>query len=56
MKVCARVKSLTTQRRQRRELNRQHADELLIADAIAGLNGLKSARVNNETEFRRRFR
>lgn len=55
MNVCARVKSLTTQRMQRRELRRQRAKELLLADAISGLNDANAGRVDSEAEFRRRF-
>lgn len=56
MNVCARVKSLTIQRMQRRELSRQRAKELLLADAVSGFNDAKTGRVNSEAEFRRRFR
>jgi hypothetical protein len=56
MNLCARVKSLTTQRMQRRGLSRQRAKELLLADAVVGLNDAKTGRAVGEVEFRRRFR
>jgi hypothetical protein len=56
MKVCLRVKSLTTQRMQRRELSRQRVKELLLADTISGLNDSKAGRVRSEADFRQRFR
>ena len=55
MNVRSRVKSLTAQRMQRRELSQQRAKELLLADAISGLSDVKSGRVASEPEFRRQF-
>jgi hypothetical protein len=41
---------------QRRLLSRESAKELLLADAVAGLNDEKTGRAISEAEFRRRFR
>jgi hypothetical protein len=39
----------------RRLLSRESAKELLLADAVAGLNDEKTGRAISEAEFRRRF-